>query len=114
MRAKTTDSVRLVSPAEDAPEIRGSIAANNPGDTTGSGTLVSGHPMLLGYARVSTSDGRQVTDRQEDALRAAGCDRIYVDHVSGAKASRPQLDTLWNAARAGDTVVVLSPRPARP
>jgi DNA invertase Pin-like site-specific DNA recombinase len=106
--SQTTDSVRLVSPAEDAPEIRDQAAANNPGDTARPTTRVSGHAMLLGYARVSTSDGRQVTDRQEDALRAAGCDRIYVDHVSGAKASRPQLDALWNAARAGDTVVVLS------
>jgi DNA invertase Pin-like site-specific DNA recombinase len=62
--------------------------------------------MLLGYARVSTSDGRQVTDRQEDALREAGCDRVFIDHTSGAKADRPQLNALWNAAREGDTIVV--------
>ncbi|MCU1584066.1 MAG: invertase [Microbacteriaceae bacterium] len=108
MGAKTTVYGHLASPADDAPEIRGSEAEINPGDTAGPATRVSGRPMLLGYARVSTSDGRQVTDRQEDALREAGCDRVFIDHVSGAKASRPQLDALWNAARAGDIVVVQS------
>jgi len=45
--------------------------------------------VLLGYARVSTAD--QNPDHQVDALRRAGVAEkdIYVDHASGAKASRP-------------------------
>ena len=30
---------------------------------------------LIGYARVSTAEGRQVPDRQLDALNDAGCER---------------------------------------
>jgi len=50
--------------------------------------------VLFGYARVSTAD--QNPDHQIDALRRAGVanDDIYVDHASGAKASRPQLDNV--------------------
>jgi DNA invertase Pin-like site-specific DNA recombinase len=61
---------------------------------------------LLGYARVSTAG--QITDRQEDALRKAGCGRIYVDRISGTTTARPELDALLAFARRGDTVVVLS------
>lgn len=60
--------------------------------------------MLIGYARVSTLD--QHADLQNDALKKAGCERIYADHASGAKASRPQLDRMLEALREGDTVVV--------
>lgn len=60
--------------------------------------------MLIGYARVSTLD--QHADLQNDALKKAGCERIYADRASGAKASRPQLDRMLEALREGDTVVV--------
>lgn len=61
--------------------------------------------MLIGYARVST-DG-QHADLQEDALRAAGCERTYTDlGQSGAKAHRPQLDLMLATLREGDVVVV--------
>ena len=32
---------------------------------------------LIGYARVSTAEGRQVLDRQLDALNEAGCERVF-------------------------------------
>ena len=62
--------------------------------------------VLLGYARVSTAD--QNPDHQTDALARAGIGAgdVYLDHASGAKASRPQLDALLRALRAGDTLVV--------
>jgi hypothetical protein len=58
----------------------------------------------LGYARVSTLD--QDPALQQDALTAAGCDRIFVDKASGKLESRPALDDLLEQARPGDTVVV--------
>jgi DNA invertase Pin-like site-specific DNA recombinase len=60
--------------------------------------------MNIGYARVSTID--QQTNLQTDALEKVGCERIYVEHASGAKASRPELDRMLEALRPGDTVIV--------
>ena len=60
--------------------------------------------MLIGYARVSTLD--QNLDLQRDALHQAGCEKIYTDTISGAKAQRPGLDECLSYARRGDTLVV--------
>jgi DNA invertase Pin-like site-specific DNA recombinase len=60
--------------------------------------------MFIGYARVSTQD--QTHDLQEDALEKAGCDRIFTDTVSGAKAERTGLDKAMSHLREGDTLVV--------
>ena len=60
--------------------------------------------MLIGYARVSSDD--QNLDLQRDALKAAGCERIYEDRISGAKASRPGLAKATEMARPGDVLVV--------
>ena len=46
---------------------------------------------LVGYARVSSREDRQVFDRQADALRAAGCERVFEDRGSGASTDRPGL-----------------------
>ena len=62
---------------------------------------------LIGYARVSTK--AQDSDRQEQDLLAAGVrrDDLYVDHgVSGARASRVELDKAMGALHEGDTLVV--------
>ena len=62
--------------------------------------------VLFGYARVSTAD--QNPDHQMDALQRAGVarDDIYVDHASGAKASRPELDNVLRLLRDGDTLKI--------
>lgn len=60
--------------------------------------------MLIGYARVSTDD--QKLNLQQDALQKAGCEKIFEDHLSGAKASRLGLNAALEMARSGDTLVV--------
>ena len=59
---------------------------------------------LIGYARVSTAE--QDTALQTDALRKAGCDRIFEDTVSGAKADRPGLTAALAYVRDGDALAV--------
>ena len=60
--------------------------------------------MLVGYARVST--GEQNLDLQTDALKQAGCEKIFTDQMSGAKAERPGLQEAFAFARKGDTLIV--------
>jgi DNA invertase Pin-like site-specific DNA recombinase len=62
--------------------------------------------MIYGYARVSTLD--QNLDRQKDALRAYGVDRLFCEKVSGAKKSRPELDKMLAVLESGDSVVIES------
>ena len=59
---------------------------------------------LIGYARVSTED--QATDAQVDALTTAGCAVIFREHMSGAKASRPELLKALAKAQRGDVLVL--------
>jgi len=60
--------------------------------------------MNIGYARVSTQD--QNLDLQNDALKAAGCENIYTDKMSGTKKNRPGLEEILGFIRKGDTLVV--------
>lgn len=60
--------------------------------------------MIIGYARVSTQD--QNPELQLDALKAAGCERIYQEKMSGATRQRPELEACFNALREGDTLLV--------
>lgn len=59
---------------------------------------------LLGYARVSTGD--QDAALQQDALKAAGCYRIFTDTASGSLESRPEMTKVLDQLRPGDTLVV--------
>ena len=60
--------------------------------------------MLVGYARVSTQD--QDPNMQVDALKAAGCKKIFTEKASGAERDRPELAAALDYARQGDTLVV--------
>lgn len=64
--------------------------------------------MLIGYARVSKTDGSQSLDLQTDALRNAGVDakHVYSDQASGKKDERPGLNACLKALRDGDVLVV--------
>ena len=62
--------------------------------------------MVYGYARVSTLD--QNLDRQKDALREYGVDKIYCEKISGTKKSRPELDRMLAVLENGDAVVIES------
>ncbi|SDJ49969.1 recombinase family protein [Salipiger marinus] len=60
--------------------------------------------MLVGYARVSTQD--QNPNLQSDALKAAGCEKIFVEKASGAQRERPDLTAALSYMREGDSLVV--------
>jgi len=60
--------------------------------------------MFIGYGRISTKD--QNLSLQEDALKAASCEKFYFDVASGIKSKRPELDKLKEQLRKGDTLVV--------
>jgi DNA invertase Pin-like site-specific DNA recombinase len=64
--------------------------------------------MLIGYMRVSRSDGSQVLDLQRDALLAAGVspEHLYEDFASGKRDDRRGLAGCLKALRDGDTLLV--------
>jgi DNA invertase Pin-like site-specific DNA recombinase len=59
---------------------------------------------LVGYARVSTAE--QDTALQTDALRQAGCERVFEDTASGVKSERPGLVAALAYLREGDVLTV--------
>lgn len=60
--------------------------------------------MLVGYARISTV--HQSLDLQIEALKGAGCERIFTDTASGGQSNRAELKNALSYVRAGDTLVV--------
>ncbi len=52
------------------------------------------------------STDNQHIDLQNDALRSAGCERIFDDVISGSKNERPGLDSALAYLREGDILVV--------
>ncbi len=64
--------------------------------------------MLIGYLRVSKSNGTQTTDHQRNALIGAGVGpgHIYEDYASGRIDERPGLLAALKALRPGDVLIV--------
>ena len=64
--------------------------------------------MLVGYMRISKSDGRQTLALQRDALTAAGVEstRLYEDMASGRRDDRPGLMACLKSLQPGNTLVV--------
>lgn len=60
--------------------------------------------MLIGYARVSTTE--QNLDLQIDALTLAGCEKLFSDTMSGSKDKRPGLEQALSHLRQDDVLVV--------
>ena len=61
--------------------------------------------MLVGYARVSTSDQENGLAGQVEELKGQGCTEIFEEMVSAAK-SRPRLEAMLQFVRKGDVVVI--------
>lgn len=62
--------------------------------------------LKIGYVRVSTQE--QNTIRQEKLMEQLGVEQVYIDRTSGKNLQRPQLQTMMEYVRKGDTVVVES------
>jgi DNA invertase Pin-like site-specific DNA recombinase len=59
--------------------------------------------MIYGYARVST-DAQDLTS-QLAQLKAAGCEKVFREKITGTTADRPQLSKLMAARSHGDVVI---------
>jgi DNA invertase Pin-like site-specific DNA recombinase len=58
----------------------------------------------VGYARVSTRE--QNIEAQTDLLGEAGCEKVFIDKISGKLARRPRWDACLDYLRPGDQLVV--------
>ena len=62
--------------------------------------------MRVGYVRVSTAE--QNTARQEVIMETLKVEKIFIDKCSGKNTNRPQLNSMLDFVREGDTVVIES------
>ena len=62
--------------------------------------------MIIGYARVSTKE--QNLARQLEALKNAGCEKIYMDKLSGKEFERPDYQTMISNLTSEDILIILS------
>ena len=63
-------------------------------------------PMRIGYARTSTTEQVAGYEAQQRDLKAAKCERLFMEQLSSVDASRPQLEAALDFAREGDALVV--------
>lgn len=66
--------------------------------------FASGDVMKIGYARISAAEQDEV--QQIEVLEAAGCEKIFLDKVSGKDTNRPQLKEMLDFASEGDTIII--------
>jgi len=59
---------------------------------------------LVGYARVSSTD--QNYELQIEALKQAGCKKIFSEKISGTTIDRPELELCLDYLREGDTLLI--------
>lgn len=64
--------------------------------------------MKYGYGRVSTDKESQKFDRQVDDLKKAGCEKVYLERVSGTSKRKPELEKLLSEIQTGDELVCVS------
>jgi len=64
---------------------------------------------IIGYARTSTIDQKAGLEAQQRDLTAAGCTKVFSEHLSSVDAKRPELARAVDYAREGDTFVVTKP-----
>lgn len=60
--------------------------------------------MQVGYARVNMDPKDHAL--QLDALRSAGCGKLFIETASGTRTDRPELAKALEVARKGDVLVV--------
>ena len=63
----------------------------------------NGSTMIYGYARVSTA--AQGETGQVRQLKAAGCEKVFREKITGTTADRPQLRQLMKKLAPGDVVI---------
>ena len=61
--------------------------------------------MIVGYGRTSTLDQTAGLEAQGRDLKAAGCEKLYLEQT-GAMNGRPQLDACLEFVREGDALVI--------
>lgn len=63
--------------------------------------------MIVGYARTSTLDQKAGLEAQQTELKAAGCEKVFVEQVSSVDVkARERLAEALDYIREGDTLVV--------
>jgi DNA invertase Pin-like site-specific DNA recombinase len=60
--------------------------------------------MIYGYAQILTEG--QDLDSLSRQLKAAGCEQLFLEKISGEHANRPQLNRLLRVAKRGDSVKI--------
>ena len=80
-------------------------------NTTAKVPLSASNAVKVGYARLSTGDPEGLTiEIQHDRLKAAGCQRIHSEVISGNAAHRPQWEALKAAISEGQVTEVVAYR----
>lgn len=63
-------------------------------------------PVLIGYARTSTTDQKAGLEAQLRDLQAAGCTKIFKEEISSVANHRPELERALEFVREGDILIV--------